>query len=104
MSYRPDFRARAVLVAERIDLRSWKVDKRLASNPLAVSVPGGGLAVLFRFGVVVFFDTTEREESDFFAQIGPSLVGALPLPETEEVQVRIDFKAREAMQGDTVFL
>jgi uncharacterized Rmd1/YagE family protein len=104
MSLRPDFKARAVLVADRIELRAWKAQERLASNPLAVSVPGGGLAVLFRFGVVVFFDTTEREESDFFAQIGPSLVGALPLPETEEVHVRIDFKAREGMQGDTVSL
>jgi uncharacterized Rmd1/YagE family protein len=41
---------------------------------------------------------------DFFAQIGPSLTGALPEPETEEVRVRIDFKVREGMQGDTVFL
>ena len=104
MAYRPDFRARAILIADRIDLRVWQAEERLASNPVAVSVPGGGLAVLFRYGVVVFFDTTEREESDFFGQIGPSLTGALREPETEEVRIRIDFKAREGMQGDTVFL
>lgn len=104
MAYPPEFRARAILIADRIDVRVWKPEERLASNPVAVSVPGGGLAVLFRYGVVVFFDTTEREESDFFAQIGPSLNGAFPEPETEEVRIRIDFKAREGMQGDTVFL
>jgi uncharacterized Rmd1/YagE family protein len=104
MPLRPDFKARAILIADRIDLRVWRAEERLASNPLAVSVPGGGLAVLFRYGVVVFFDTTEREESDFFAQLGPALTGALPEPETEEVRIRIDFKSREGMQGDTVFL
>ncbi len=104
MAFRPDFKARAILIADRIDLRVWKAEERLASNPVAVSVPGGGLAVLFRYGVVVFFDTTEREESDFFGRIGPSFTGALPEPETEEVRIRIDFKAREGMQGDTVYL
>jgi len=104
MSLRSDFKARAILVADRIDLRAWPAEERLASNPLAVSVPGGGLAVLFRYGVVVFFDTTEGEEKDFFARIGPSLSGAHPEPETEEIMAHIDFKAREGMQGDRVFL
>jgi uncharacterized Rmd1/YagE family protein len=104
MAYPPEFKARAILVADRVDVRVWKVEERLASNPVAVSVPGGGLAVLFRYGVVVFFDTTEREESDFLSRIGPSLTGALPEPEVEEIRIRIDFKAREGVQGDTVFL
>lgn len=104
MSIRSDFKARAIFVADRIDLRAWPAGDRLASNPLAVSVPGGGLAVLFRYGVVVFFDATGSEEKDFFARIGPSLTGAHPDPETEEVLVHIDFKAREGMQGDRVFL
>jgi uncharacterized Rmd1/YagE family protein len=104
MAYRPDFKARAILIADRIDLRVWKPEERLAANPLAVSLPGGGLAVLFRYGVVVFFDTTEHEELDFFAKIGPTLTGALPQPETEEVRIRIDFSSREGMQDDTVYL
>jgi uncharacterized Rmd1/YagE family protein len=104
MSIRPDFKARAIFIADRIDLRSWPAEERLASNPVAVSVPGGGLANLFRYGVVVFFDTTDAEEKEFFARIGPSLSGAHPEPETEEVQVSIDFKAREGMQGEKVFL
>ena len=46
-----------------------------------MSVRGGGLAVLFRYGVVVLFDTTEGQEKDFLASIGPSLSGAHPVPE-----------------------
>jgi len=104
MSLRPEFKARAVYIADRIDLRVWNAAERLASNPVAVSVPGGGMAVLFRYGVVVFFDTTEAEESAFFAQIGPTLAGASPEPETEEVRVRVESRAREGMQGDAVYV
>ena len=46
--YRPDFKARAVLLADRIDLRAWTGEDRLASNPLTVAVAGGGAAVHFR--------------------------------------------------------
>ena len=104
MPLRPDFKARAVLVADRIDLRAWKAEERLASNPLAVAVPGGGLVVLFRYGVVVFFDITEPEESAFLAQIRPLTGGAFSAPETEEVEIRIDPKVREGMREEKVFL
>src|SRR5262249_56370228 len=97
MPVRPDFKARAANVADRIDLRSWKAEDRLASNPLAVAVPGGGAAVLFRYGVVVFFDVTLEEENAFLRQITPLMAGVFPVPETEDVDVRIDDRAREGV-------
>ena len=102
--YRPDFKASAVLIADRIDLRSWKAEERLASNPLTVAVPGGGAAVLFRYGVVVFFDVTAEEEATFLGQISGLVGGALAVPETEEVDVRVDPRAREGMRGDRILL
>ena len=104
MPLRPDFKARAVNAADRIDLRSWKAEDRLASNPLAVAVAGGGAAVLFRYGVVVFFDVTEEEEKAFLRQIAPLMAGVMAAPETEEVEVRVDPRAREGVQGDRVSL
>jgi uncharacterized Rmd1/YagE family protein len=104
MPLRPDFKARAVNVADRIDLRSWKTEDRLASNPLAVAVSGGGAAVLFRYGVVVFFDVTAEEEVAFLRQIAPLMAAVMAAPETEEVDIRIDTRAREGMQGDRVSL
>lgn len=104
MSLRPDFKARALLMCERMDLRTWKMEERLASNPLAAAVPGGGLAVLFRYGVVVLFDTTEAEEADFLRQIRFLMTGPFESPETEEVEIRIDPKAREGMRGETIML
>jgi uncharacterized Rmd1/YagE family protein len=104
MPLRPDFKARAVLVADRIDLRAWKAEERLASNPLAVAVAGGGAAVLFRYGVVVFFDVTPEEEAVFLGQMSHLVAGALAVPETEEVEARTDPRAREGMRADRVFL
>jgi uncharacterized Rmd1/YagE family protein len=101
---RPDFKARAVLVADRIDLRAWEAEERLASNPLAVAVPGGGVAVLFRYGVVVFFDVTAEEEAAFLERIARLIGGPLVTPETEEVDVRVHQRAHEGMQGDRILL
>lgn len=102
--HRPGFKARAVLLADRIDLRAWKAEERLASNPLTVAVAGGGAAVLFRYGVVVFFDVTPAEEAAFIEQISRLVGGALPTPETEEVEIRVDPRAHEGMQGDGILL
>ncbi|HXF65528.1 MAG TPA: RMD1 family protein [Burkholderiales bacterium] len=104
MPLRPDFKARALLVAERIDLRAWKDDSRIASNPLAVAVPGGGLAVLFRYGVVVFFDVTEPEEAAFLAQIRPLAEGPLAAVENEEVEIRVEPRTHEGMRGERVYI
>ena len=104
MPVRPDFKARAVNVADRIDLRAWKAEERLASNPLAVAVAGGGAAVLFRYGVVVFFDVTTEEETAFLRQLAPLMAGVLVSPETEDVDIRIEPRAREGVQGDRVVL
>jgi len=104
MADRPDFKARALLVGDRIDTRSWKGGEPLASYPLTVGVPGGGAAVLFRYGVVVFFDVTEPEETAFLEQITPLIGSRFPPPETEETEIHIDPRTVEGMQGDRIRL
>jgi hypothetical protein len=44
------FKARGLLLGERLDLRALGKAERLADAPLAISVRGGGIAVLFRYG------------------------------------------------------
>jgi uncharacterized Rmd1/YagE family protein len=104
MAYRPDFKARALLFSDRFDLRTWKAEERMASNPLAVAVPGGGVAVLFRYGAVVFFDTTDDEQSAFLRQLEPIMGVAIGVPETEDVEIRVAPGAREGMQGERIFI
>ena len=56
------FHARALLLAARLDLRSWPLGESLARAPLAVRLAGGGIAVLFRYGVAVLFDAPPESE------------------------------------------
>ena len=56
------FPARALLLGARLELRAWPEGEVLARMPLAVRVAGGGVAVLFRYGVAVFFGVTPEAE------------------------------------------
>ena len=102
---RTEFNARAVLYAERIDLKGLRGADALATNPLTVEVRGGGIAVLFRYGVVVFFDVATLEELAFLGQLGAFAANPYPAPETEAVRVRVEAQAREGgVQGGAVVL
>lgn len=61
--------ARAMLLGERIDLRSRFAGEVLARNPLTVPVKGGGVAVLFRYGAVVLFDVPAAAQAPFLDQV-----------------------------------
>ncbi len=100
-----EFIARAVLVGQRIDLRALGSQQRLGGGPLAVSVRGGGAAVIFRYGVVVLFDVQPLEQDEFLRQLEHRIQGRNTEPlEFEEITVRIDPEAKEVLEGNTVIL
>ncbi len=96
------FSARAMLLGERIDLRGRFAGEILARNPLTVPVPGGGVAVLFRYGAVVLFDVPAAAQDRFLARLLALTGNRYEKPETEDVAVTIDPAIREGMQGDVV--
>jgi uncharacterized Rmd1/YagE family protein len=98
------FKAGAVLIAQRIGLRAWRPAETLATNPVTVAVRGGGVAVLFRYGAVVFFDVSPAAAAAFLAEIQPQIGNPYSSPETEEVEVRVDPAVKEGMKGDVVYL
>jgi len=98
------FRARAVLVGERIDLKALGAVDALAANPLTVAVQGGGAASLFRFGVVVFFAVTPIEEIAFLRQFQPLIANAYATPEIEELEVQVEPGTKELVKGGVVYL
>jgi uncharacterized Rmd1/YagE family protein len=98
------FRASAVLVAQRFGLRAWRPAETLATSPLAVAVKGGGAAVLFRYGAVVFFGVSPASAAAFLAEIQPLVGNPYSAPETEEVEVRVDPSAREGMKGEVAYV
>jgi uncharacterized Rmd1/YagE family protein len=98
------FKARALLVGQRIDVRALGAVDRLAKDPATVAAGAGGIAVLFRYGAVVLFNVTPLEEGELLRQLGPLVQQPYATPETESVDVRIDASAREGMEGNTLIL
>jgi required for meiotic nuclear division protein 1 len=98
------FKARAVLVGERIDLKTWAAIDTLANNPLTVEVKGPGVATLHRYGVVVFFDVLPVEEMAFLAHLKPEVTNPYATPEVEELEVRIEPGSPESVKGGVAYL
>ena len=115
-----EFRARAMLVGTGIDLAALGSTERTGGAPLVVeligpltgaSLPGsgGGVAVLFRYGAVVFFDAAPAGSADYLRQIGPQIRQPFPPAEreTEGLDVRVEAgreAARESIEGNTLVL
>ncbi|MFM7519911.1 MAG: RMD1 family protein, partial [Planctomycetota bacterium] len=109
-SGRPGFRARAVLAGTGIDLAALGATDRTGATPLVVELvgglDGGGLAMLFRYGAVVFFQASPAAITEYLRQIGPHVRQPFSVAEqeTEILEIRIDPAGKEAVEGNTLVL
>ena len=92
------FRARALLLAARFDLRNWPEGETLARAPLAIRTPSGGVAVLFRYGLVVLFGMAANDEEALRARLLRLAENPYQPAEIEELDVRIDPGRAEGLQ------
>jgi required for meiotic nuclear division protein 1 len=88
-SAQQDVEVRALLLGERLDTRSLESGAVLATAPLALTVDGGGVAVLFRYGVAVLFGVEPKAGDALLATLAPFVAEPFPLPETETARVVI---------------
>jgi required for meiotic nuclear division protein 1 len=98
------FSVRARLVGERLDLRGWEKLDTIATTPLAIGLRGGGIAIAFRFGALVFFDVAPQDEIAFLDTIRPHVSGVYSSPETETILVRVTPNAREEINDGAISL
>ncbi len=113
------FRAQAVLAGSGIDLSALGATDRTGGAPLVVELIGtltgarlpdgtaaGGVAVLFRYGAVVFFDASSAGIADYLRQIGPHIRQPYPQGEreTEMLDIRVDPAAKETIERNTLVL
>ncbi len=103
-SGKTEFSARAILVGERIDLRSLGTAERLATDPVAIAAGAAGIAVLFRYGAIVLFNVAPLEEADLLRQLQPLVQQPYAVPELESLNIRIDAGTRESMSGKVLTL
>lgn len=84
------FTAHALLLGSRLDLRAWPEAEVLARMPLALRLPEGGIAVLFRHGVAVLFGAAADSERVLRTRLEPLVEGRYPAPEEETLALRVD--------------
>ena len=79
---------RALLLGSRVAPSGSETWRRVGERPLALAAPGGGCAMLFKYGAVVLFDVSASDEAQFLKEL--QVREPLPRPETETVELRID--------------
>jgi uncharacterized Rmd1/YagE family protein len=95
---RDAFKARALLLATRLDLRNWPEGETLARAPLAVKMPRGGVCVVFRYGVAVLLGVASDDEEKLRARLLQVAENPYRRAEIEELDVRVDAARAEGLQ------
>jgi uncharacterized Rmd1/YagE family protein len=80
--------AHALHVGDRINTSGFEKEA-LSAVPLALRAGHDGVAVLFRYGAVVFLNMTMEEEAAFLDRLLPRIGGRLTPPEEESATVEI---------------
>jgi len=92
---------RAILVGDRIDTTALERDEKLPSIstlPLAVRAGANGIAVVFRYGVVVFIGLAAAEENEFLKDLRSRIVGPFKTREREEETATVEVSAEREDQ------
>ena len=75
--------ARALFVADRLNTSGLERGDVLATTPLAFRVNENGVAILFRYGVVVLIGLNALEEDEFLRGLQSRMTGAFTRREEE---------------------
>ena len=81
---------RAILVGDRIDTAGLERSDTLSSLPLAFRAGANGIAVVFRYGVVVMIGLTALEEDGVRSGLKHRIFGAFAVREEESAQVEVN--------------
>lgn len=101
---RNSVRGRALLIGDHLDLRALEATDALAMLPLMVAAGEHGVAVLFRYGVVVLFNVSPIEEMSFLTQLQPLVCEPFAEPETEEGDLTVDREGNERIESGVIRL
>jgi required for meiotic nuclear division protein 1 len=86
---------RALLLGERLDTRAFDRDAPRDAMPLLLDIPGGGRAVLFRYGAAVLFGAEPEAADRFAASLAAKVTGPFAVPERDESRLLIDPNAEQ---------
>ncbi|MDU3046205.1 RMD1 family protein [Bradyrhizobium sp.] len=90
----PQLAARALQIADRINTAGFE-GQVLSATPLAVRIGETGVAVVFRYGVVVFIGLSVADELNFLDRLSGRLFGPIAPPEEETAKVQVAGESEE---------
>jgi uncharacterized Rmd1/YagE family protein len=76
-------------LGERIATNRFESSEPLARVPLTVAVDGGGIAILFRYGIVVLINVSRDAETALLERLMPIVSEPFELRESEELRVDV---------------
>ena len=95
---------RSRFVGERLSLKTLEASAPLATNPLTVKAGSHGCAVLFRYGVVVFFNLTSVEEASFLENLKPFISEPAKGLVLEQIKISFDVEEKERLERNVLWL
>jgi uncharacterized Rmd1/YagE family protein len=90
----PQLTAHALLLGDRINTAGFE-GQILSTAPLAVRLGPSGLAVVFRYGVVVFVGLSVAEEAEFLERVKTRTFGRITPPEEEWAKIEVEKEGEE---------
>lgn len=101
---------KALLIGERLDTRRLESQELLGRMPMIGRVDEGGIAVLFRYGVVVLFNVSVEGEKALLQRLAPLVSDRFEVPDVDEAQIlilpdgqdQVDVNGRLSLRAATV--
>jgi len=98
-------KAHALFVGQRLELKDFERSNRLGSAPLVVKAIDKHCAVLFRYGVVVYFGMDSFDEIARFAELKPFIREPFARHlESEEVEIVADRARSEGPEHSIIYV
>jgi uncharacterized Rmd1/YagE family protein len=95
---------RSRLVGERLSLKTLEAAAPLTSNPLLVRAGQDGCAVLFRYGVVVFFNLSSLEEAAFLEGLKSFISEPSQHQVLEQIEIAFETDTKERIERNLLWL
>lgn len=98
----PRHHLHAVSIGQHLALRPLQRASVPATNPLTIEVSGGGYAILFRFGVIVFVDVAQADQIRFLDGLEMLIREPTPGGHSESLDVEVREGAWEGFEDDVL--
>lgn len=95
---------KAFLIGSRISLRQLGKRNTAHSDPIFLLLPENGIATVFHYGVVVFFNLKEQYEASILEQIMPYVSRPHDVRDNEVLEMSVKPNKPEGIYNDVVYI